>query len=99
MEGAQIGAETELRRAGRAVHGDLPEETVVLDVEDGVAVRLNPSGAWLWSELGEPATVAELAGGMARRFEIEEERALGDVIAFAREMTRRGLLEATQTGS
>jgi hypothetical protein len=95
MESAEIKAETELRRARRAVHGDLPEETVVLDVEDGVAVRLNPSGAWLWSELAEPATVSELAGGLARRFGIDEDRALSDVIAFAREMSRRGLLEGS----
>ncbi len=93
MEGAQIGGETTLRRAGRAVHGDLPEETVVLDVEDGVAVRLNSSGAWVWGELDEPATVADLARGMSEKFGIDEERALGDVVAFAREMTRRGLLE------
>jgi hypothetical protein len=93
MEGPQIGAATELRRASRAVHGDLPEETVVLDVEDGVAVRLNRSGAWVWERLTEPANVSDLARGLAEAFGIDQERAMGDVIAFAREMSRRGLLE------
>jgi Coenzyme PQQ synthesis protein D (PqqD) len=90
----QIGPETTLKRAERAVHGELPEETVLLDVEDGVAVRLNPSGAFLWGELEQPATVRDLARGLAERFEIGEERALGDTVAFAREMVRRALLEA-----
>jgi hypothetical protein len=94
VEGAQIRAETTLRRAGRAVHGELPEETVLLDIEDGVAVRLNASGAWLWEELEQPQRVDALARGLAQRFGVEEERALDDVIAFAREMSRRGLLDA-----
>jgi hypothetical protein len=94
VDGAQIEPRTLLRRSDRAVHGDLPEETVLLDVEDGVAVRLNPSGAYLWERLEEPATVEELARGMAGRFEIDEAQALGDVVAFVREMLRRGLLEA-----
>jgi coenzyme PQQ synthesis protein D (PqqD) len=95
MAEMQIEAETTLRRTERAVHGELPEETVLLDVEDGVAVRLNPTGAWIWGRLEEPARVEELARSLAERFEIEEARALDDVVAFAREMTRRGLLAAS----
>ena len=95
MDGAQIGAETTLRRTERAVQGDLPEETVLLDVDSGIAVRLNATGAWIWGQLEEPRNVAELARGLAGRFEIGEPRALDDVIAFAREMVRRDLLAAS----
>jgi hypothetical protein len=92
---AQIGAETTLSRTERAVHGDLPEESVLLDVDSGIALRLNATGAWIWGQLEEPCSVAELARGLAQRFEIDERRALDDVIAFAREMTRRELLAAS----
>lgn len=95
MEAAPIGPETTLRRTERAVHGELPEETVLLDVEDGIAVRLNASGAFLWGRLEEPRRVDELARELAARFEIDESRALGDVVAFAREMVRRELLAAS----
>ncbi len=95
MGAAQIGAETTLRRTERAVHGDLPEETVLLDVDSGVALRLNATGAWIWGRLEEPRSVAELARGLGERFEIAEPRALDDVVAFAREMTRRELLAAS----
>ena len=95
MAEAQIGAETTLRRTERAVHGDLPEEAVLLDVDSGIAVRLNATGAWIWGQLEEPRSVAELARGLGKRFEIAEARAIDDVIAFAREMTRRELLEAS----
>jgi hypothetical protein len=88
----QIGAETTLQRTERAVHGDLPEETVLLDVDSGTAVRLNTTGAWIWGHLDQPRKVADLAGGLVERFDIDETRALADVIAFAREMSRRELL-------
>jgi Coenzyme PQQ synthesis protein D (PqqD) len=90
-----IEAETTLRRTERAVHGDRPEETVLLDVDAGTAVRLNSAGAWIWEQLEQPRQVSELASGLAQRFEIDEGRALGDVVAFAREMARRELLAAS----
>lgn len=93
MNAPQIGPETTLRRAERAVHGELPEETVLLDLEDKVAVRLNPTGAWLWSRLDEPTSVRDLAAGLAAHFEIDEDRALSDVIAFADDLAGRSLLE------
>jgi hypothetical protein len=98
VEGVEIGAETTLRRTERAVHGELPEESVLLDVDSGSAVRLNTAGAWIWVQLDQPRRVADLAAGLAERFEIDETRALGDVVAFAREMARRNLLTTGGTG-
>ncbi len=95
MDGVQIEAETTLRRTERAVHGELPEETVLLDVDSGTALRLNTTGAWIWEQLEQPRKVADLADGLAERFEIDRSRALDDVVAFAREMTRRELLAAS----
>lgn len=94
MDETKIEVETTLRRTERAVHGDLPEETVLLDVDAEIAVRLNPAGAWIWEQLERPQQVSELARGLAEHFEIDEARALDDVVAFAREMTRRSLLAA-----
>ncbi len=94
MEAAEIGRQTVLSRADRAVHGELPEETVLLDLEDGVAVRLNPSGAWLWEKLETPASVGDLAAALSAQFGIEEGRALTDVVAFAADLSGRSLLEA-----
>jgi Coenzyme PQQ synthesis protein D (PqqD) len=96
VQGAQIEAETTLRRAERAVHGDLPEESVLLDIEEGVAVRLNRTGSLLWDELEKPQRVEDLARTLSERFGVEEGSALGDVVAFAREMVGRNLLEVAQ---
>jgi hypothetical protein len=95
MEGMTITAETTLERTDRAVHGDLPEEMVLVDSNAGTAVRLNSTGAWVWEQLEQPRQVSDLASGLAERFEIDEGRALDDVVAFAREMARRELLAAS----
>jgi Coenzyme PQQ synthesis protein D (PqqD) len=95
VEGTQIEAGTMLQRTDRAVHGELPEETVLLDVDAGIALRLNTTGAWIWDQLEQPHRVGELASGLAQHFEIDEGRALDDVVAFAREMARRELLAAS----
>jgi coenzyme PQQ synthesis protein D (PqqD) len=95
VEVEQIEAATTLRRTERAVHGVLPEETVLLDVEAETALRLNATGAWVWDQLEQPRRVDDLARGLAERFSIDQTRALDDVIAFAREMIRRELLTAT----
>jgi hypothetical protein len=91
----QIETETTLRRTERAVYGDVPGETVLLDTGAGIALRLNSTGAWIWEQLEQPQPVAQLARGLAERFEIDEGRALDDVVAFAREMTRRELMAAS----
>ena len=93
MSSVQIEPQTTLRRADRAVHGELPEETVLLDLEDKVAVRLNQTGAWLWERLEQPATVAELAASLAAEFGIGGDQALADVTAFATDLAGRSLLE------
>jgi hypothetical protein len=95
MKSMQIEAETTLRRTERAVYGDVPGETVLLDLDADIALRLNSTGAWIWEQLEQPQSVAQLARGLAERFEIDEGRALDDVVAFAREMTRRDLLSAS----
>ena len=93
MSASEIGPDTSLHRAERAVHGELPEETVLLDLEDKIAVRLNQTGAWLWERLEQPRTVSELADGLAAEFGIDRDRALDDVSAWAADLQRRSLLE------
>ena len=64
-----------IARAPAAIEGDLPEETVLLRVDSGAAVRLNRTGAWLWAQLEEPLTVGQLGERLADRHGIEPEPA------------------------
>lgn len=85
--------ETRISRASSAIEGDLPEETVLLRVDSGDAVRVNPTGAWLWQQLAEPTTLATLADRLADRHGIAPDRALADVRSFAADLGERGFLQ------
>ena len=75
------------------MHGELPQETVLVDLETGRSLRLNATAAWLWRRLESPAALSDLAGGLAAEFGADPHRALDDVQAFAADLAERGLLE------
>ena len=92
-----IAPETVIRRAESVVHAELREEAVLLDTSSGVAYRLNPTAAWLWERLREPAEVERLARELGERFGLETGRAVADAGSFATEMLRLDLIEADDT--
>jgi hypothetical protein len=96
VETPALGEDTVIARAHAAIEGDLPEETVLLRVDSGAAVRLNRTGAWLWAQLEEPLTVGQLGERLAGRHAIEFDRAVADARAFAADLANRGFLVVGQ---
>ena len=90
---AQLSEQTRLHPAEGVILGELPDETVLLSVSTGKAVRLNPTGAWIWSRLEHTPTVRHLADGLAERHGIDRERAMSDVRTFAKDLASRAFLE------
>ena len=82
-----------MRRADRALAEQVAGETVLLDAEGDVYLRLNPSGSQLWEALESPATVAQLASLLERRYGLEPQVALADTASFVADMTGRGLID------
>jgi hypothetical protein len=93
VETPALGEDTVIARAPAAIEGDLPEETVLLRVDNGAAVRLNRTGAWLWAQLEDPLTVGQLGERLAGRHGIEPDRAVADARAFAADLADRGFLD------
>ena len=85
---------TVVRRGDRALAEQVGGETVLLDAEGDVYLRLNPSGSRLWEVLESPTTVAELAAVLERGYDLEAGVALDDTLAFVVAMSDRGLIEA-----
>lgn len=85
---------TVVRRGDRALAEQVGGETVLLDAEGDVYLRLNPSGSRLWEALESPTTVAELAAVLERGYDLEPGVALADTLAFVVAMSDRGLIEA-----
>jgi Coenzyme PQQ synthesis protein D (PqqD) len=96
VETPALAEDTVIARAPAAIEGDLPEETVLLRVDSGAAVRLNRTGAWLWAQLEEPLTLRRLGERLAGRHGIDPDRAAADARAFAADLAGRGFLVVGQ---
>ncbi|MBI5481415.1 MAG: PqqD family protein [Deltaproteobacteria bacterium] len=68
-------------------------EVVILDLDGMVLRGLNRSGGRAFQLMDGRRTLADIAEALAARYSIDVERALGDVLEFAAELVRRGLLE------
>ena len=88
----ELDEKTRLAAAEGVILGELPDETVLLSVSTGTAVRLNGTGAWIWGRLEHRPTVGQLADEVAAHHGIDRERALADVRSFAGSLASRDLL-------
>jgi Coenzyme PQQ synthesis protein D (PqqD) len=82
-----------VRRSPSALAERVGSETVLLDMEGDVYLRLNSSGGRLWDALEEPTPAGELARVLERVYGLEPERAMADVGAFVSNLSGRGLLD------
>jgi hypothetical protein len=70
----------------------LDGEAVLIDLERGTALGLNPSGSFLWARLATHDT-DELAREMASAFEVAPDQARADVASFIDSLRTRGFVE------
>ncbi len=68
------------------------DETVLLDLASGVYFGVDGVGKRIWESLGEGNSLGETAAIIAAEFEVDEERAQADLVAFASDLVSRGLL-------
>jgi Coenzyme PQQ synthesis protein D (PqqD) len=81
------------------IEGPLPEETVLLRVDNGRTVRLNATAAWLWDQLESPLSVEQLGERLGEEFGLEADRAKADAASFAGALAERGFVSvAAQAG-
>jgi hypothetical protein len=93
MPGTDPADDTRVVRRPGVIAERLLDETVVLDPESDAYAKLNRTGGFLWERLDEAETLHGLAGALATRFDIPEERARVDTSAFVRDLVARGLVE------
>ena len=70
------------------------DETVLLDLESGMYFGLDGVGQRIWEAIAEGKNLGEIATTIAGEFDVDEAKALSDLIEFAEDLNGRGLLEA-----
>ena len=68
------------------------DETVLLDLSEGVYFGLDGVGKRIWETVTEGRSLGEIATIITEEYEVDDERAQADVIEFANTLVERGLL-------
>ena len=84
--------ETKLSIPPQVMSRLVDDETVLLDLASGMYFGLDGVGKRIWESVSEGNSLADTAAVITSEYEVEEEQALKDVIAFASDLVERGLL-------
>jgi hypothetical protein len=88
-----MNLETKLAIPPQVMSRLVGDETVLLDLASGFYFGLDGVGKRIWEMLAKGSSLAETASVITAEFEVDEATAQADVIEFANDLVRRGLLE------
>ncbi len=74
----------------------LAGEAVVLTPLNSKIYNLNETGSRIWEWLDGEPTVGEIVANVRREFEVSEEQATRDVVAFLEELAAKGMVTLSQ---
>ncbi len=74
----------------------LAGEAVVLTPLNSKIYNLNETGSRIWEWLDGEPTVGEIVANVRREFEVSEEQAIRDVVAFLEELAAKGMVTLSQ---
>jgi hypothetical protein len=91
--GTAIDARSRVRPAAKVYARPFGDEIVLLDFSAGEYFGLDGVGAAIWRGLEGGSSLAEIADGLVRRYEVTLDRAVPDVLALVGELASHGLVE------
>ena len=77
---------------------DLDDEVAILNLKTGVYFGLNEVGAWVWLQIQQPRTVAEIAAAVVDEFDVTPERCQIDLQNLLRELDQHQLIQIHAAG-
>jgi hypothetical protein len=90
---------TRLRQHPDQIAAEADGEVLMMHVESGNYFGLNAVASFIWNQLEEPRTVAELCAAIQSEFEVDDARCLADAMEFLRGMLDDGLAQVVETTS
>ena len=88
----QINAQSKIKRLGNISWKEMEDESVLLDLGSGNYFSTNPVGLFIWKSLNGRAMVEKIARRLAAKFDVRQEMALKDTLAFINKLEGLGLV-------
>jgi hypothetical protein len=95
----ELSGETVVAAAPRQISTDLDDETIVLELDEGVYYGLQGVGPRVWQLVREPVSVNDIVRTVVDEYEVEEDRCRSDVIVFLDELQEAGLVRVIDAQS
>jgi hypothetical protein len=89
----QLLPRTILRRVRGIAWRIVEEEAILVNVRHDEVIQLDPVGSFIWSKMDGQATLEEVARDIVEEFEVELEKAMNDLLAFAGRLLKQGAVE------
>lgn len=85
---------TEVVRRGSVLANDLSNnETVMLDIDQGLYFGVKDVARVIWSRLAEPVSVDELCDGLQLEFDVDAATCEREVVGFLEQLATHGLID------
>lgn len=68
-------------------------EAILVDVDKGEIIHLNPVGAEIWSSINGEKTAKEIIAHIYNQFEVDMETAEKDTLKFLEKLYEKGAIE------
>jgi hypothetical protein len=91
----RISLDTVVVAAQRQVWSPLGEDTVILQVEQGIYYGLDRVGTSIWELLQQPRTVRQIRDRILAEYVVEPARCERELITLLGQLAERGLVEAS----
>ena len=81
-------------RNAKTISGQLHDELVMMDIDQGRYFALNPVATRIWQLLQYPLSLEHLCRKLLDEYEVDENRCFGEVETHLQEMHQLGLIHA-----
>lgn len=85
--------ETRVRQHPDQIAAEADGEVLMMHVESGNYFGLNEVASYVWNQLENPRTIAEVCAMVLSEFDVDEERCQTDALDFLRGMVDDGLAQ------
>ncbi|WP_158442655.1 PqqD family peptide modification chaperone [Salinibacter ruber] len=93
MSESEFTKSTTVVAAEHTTSAEVEDETVILDLQEGLYYELNSTGSHIWKEIKEPIPIGRVVSTLTEEYEIGSEECLEEVISLLQDMEKNGLIE------
>jgi hypothetical protein len=70
----------------------LGDEMVLMDIQKGHYININPVGSFIWNQLVSPVTVKDLISSLTEKYDIPLQRCEEETLMFLQKMQEHNML-------